>query len=256
MISHVLRRAKQIPSVDQVVLATDFDSIGPLPEIGQDHKVTVYPSHPEPLARYVDVVRCMALADTDYVVRITGDCPGLDPEVSGRVVRLALDNDIPYAANVLEWPDGIDTECFTVGWLKLANEWAQDDEREHVTPWMRDASMWGCPEGTWELSGGPGRDYKWSVDTEEDLEYVRELYAALGKDWGYREALAVEPGAVCALCSEGVPHTQRSLTSIGGVRDYVVYDLHDQEVSGGVAPAECTAWQIVKRRAQAISPTS
>ena len=261
MIAHVLRRAKQIPGVDEVWLATDRDSDSVLSGIAHEQDCSTYYGDPEPLARYVGLVNdALDLADDDYIVRITGDCPGLDPEVSGEVIKIALKDNLPYACNLAEWPDGLDTQVFTVDLLRLCADPKRtrqtDERREHITPaletWM---NAWTYEED-WQLRGGPGRGWKWSVDTEEDLEYVRELYAACGKDFTWQQAVNVLPGALCPLCADGVPHTQRSLTSIGGARDYIVYDLHDCEVSGGVAPAECIAWQIAKRRAQVVSPTS
>jgi spore coat polysaccharide biosynthesis protein SpsF (cytidylyltransferase family) len=266
MISWVLQRAKQIPGVDQVVLAVPHEDHEVFRRL--DLKVEIEAlvcGSPEPLERYVYAASALLMEDSDYVVRITGDCPGLDPEVSGKVVRLALDNNLPYAANVLEWPDGLDTECFTVGMLRKWADAAYGQEsdmssaseaREHVTPWLRGEMRSYGLLGACELPGGPGRGWKWSVDDEEDLEYVRELYRALGPDWGYREALGVLPGALCPLCADGVPNPKRSLTSIGGPPTHVIEDLHEVEVSGGVSYAPCEAWQIAKRRSGHQGPPS
>ena len=78
MIAHVLRRAKRIISVDRVVLATDYASHGALSAADVIWAGDLFKGPDEPLARYVDVVERLRLRDEDYVVRITGDCPGLD----------------------------------------------------------------------------------------------------------------------------------------------------------------------------------
>ena len=133
MIAHVLRRVGQMETLTQPpVLATDswelVDKVTPW---------TGFIGHPEPLTRYVECVGELDLADEDYVVRITGDCPGLDPKVSDAVVRLAQMSGLPYASNVRDWPDGLDTEVFKVGWLRKADKGTGGNLREHVTQFMR-----------------------------------------------------------------------------------------------------------------------
>ena len=78
----------------------------------------------------------------DIVVRITGDCPIIDPTVVDSVVELLINNDLDYASNVEPptYPDGLDVEAFLFSALERAHTKATNDfEREHVTPYIRDS---------------------------------------------------------------------------------------------------------------------
>ena len=75
----------------------------------------------------------------DYVVRLTSDCPLIDPAVIDAVIQKCLESGCDYVSNVLEptFPDGIDTEVFRFPALKRAYEEATlKSEREHVTPYL------------------------------------------------------------------------------------------------------------------------
>ena len=75
----------------------------------------------------------------DVVVRVTGDCPLLDPVVSGEVIALLSGSSYQYASNVhpRRFPRGLDTEAFTVGALRAAADEADHpSDREHVTPYL------------------------------------------------------------------------------------------------------------------------
>jgi spore coat polysaccharide biosynthesis protein SpsF len=130
------------------------------------------------------------------VVRITSDCPLVDPGVIDLVVdRLLETGPADYASNTLEprtYPRGLDVEAFT--YETLVRAWKKDDEpgsREHVTPYVyRHPEVFRLVRVALErdLSG-----HRWTVDTAEDLELVRLLYANLpetGFDWSDVLALA------------------------------------------------------------------
>lgn len=75
-----------------------------------------------------------------WVVRVTSDCPLIDPELVDAVVKFAKVNDVDYASNILmeRFPDGQDIEVFKFEALEKA--WKEADllsEREHVTPYLR-----------------------------------------------------------------------------------------------------------------------
>lgn len=124
----------------------------------------------------------------DAVMRVTGDCPLIDPEVCSRVLKIFNSEHYDYVANDLfpSFPDGLGCEIFTRAALEEAHRWAKvsnQTDREHVTPWIK--------RGT-NLMGGrrycglnlrcsiPGvEDLKFSVDTQEDLERARAVDALL-----------------------------------------------------------------------------
>ena len=132
-----------------------------------------------------DVLARFAIAakaeKADVVVRLTADCPLLDPAVCAQVVQLLKRSGADYAGNVdpASWPDGLDCEVFTVAALNAAAaEAIRPTEREHVTPFIRHrrhrytTQNLGC-----SLPGLVAE--RWSLDTPEDLEFLRAVTAKL-----------------------------------------------------------------------------
>jgi spore coat polysaccharide biosynthesis protein SpsF len=136
----------------------------------------------------------------DVIVRITADCPLIDPEVTDRVVRAYLSRRPDYASNTLvrTWPRGLDTEVMTAAALaRAAREATEPYQRAHVTPYL-----YQHPQ-RFRLLAVRDRDdaseHRWTVDTPEDLEFVRNVYDRLGRDcvFSWRDALGLladEPG--------------------------------------------------------------
>lgn len=191
MIQHVMERVMAAKEVDEVVLATTGnieDDV--LVELAKD-KWWVYQGEPvDVLARFHGAAECH---DADVIVRITGDCPLIDPWVideavkgwrhmGSLVVTTSPTEPTPY-------PDGMDVEVFDMALLEWA--WKESTEREHVTAWMRH----NCPiPGPFMVAvrGQPPNfsfdTRKLSVDTMEDLEFVREIHKALGPEiFGIKE---------------------------------------------------------------------
>lgn len=116
---------------------------------------------------------------SDYIVRITGDCPLIPSYVISRHVQLAIMNDLDYVSNV--WPeyrvsfDGQDCEVISRRVLDWLNVEAQGTDREHCTTLFRKSEpRWariGHVVGHIDL-----KDLKLSLDTKEDLELIREHY--------------------------------------------------------------------------------
>ncbi len=151
-------------------------------------------SEPDVLSRFVGAAW---QAKADVVVRVTGDCPLIDPGVVDRVVNELTRNaaECDYASNVLTrtYPRGLDTEAFF--WdtlLRMDRLGRSTDAREHVTLGPRSH----CPHlfltRSVEDSTNNG-DLRWTVDTPQDLEMVRALAAGVGLEKqfvGYTEILA------------------------------------------------------------------
>ena len=176
MLDHVLERALCIPHVDQVVLATtDHDRDDPLCDVASARDVLVVrrPDENDVIARFMLAAQG---ARADHVVRITGDCPLLDPAVSGAVVEDHLRHGGRYTSNVgCGWPDGTDTEIFPRAALEYAHRNARGQhDRQHVTPYLR--AMLACRAVPMDAPDNvAGR--KWSVDTVEDFVRVRSSAA-------------------------------------------------------------------------------
>jgi spore coat polysaccharide biosynthesis protein SpsF len=196
MLAHVAERAAAIPGIAGVVLATTVSPADDALEAfaragGLDF---VRGSEEDVLDRF-----CLAARRTKAVavVRVTADCPLLDPVVSGQVLAnyVALRPNVDFVSNFHPptYPDGLDTEVFSVEALERAGREARlPSEREHVTPYLwntkgrfRVANV----EQAENLSG-----HRWTVDTQADLDFVREVFKALGPDAaraGMKEVLRV-----------------------------------------------------------------
>jgi spore coat polysaccharide biosynthesis protein SpsF len=127
------------------------------------------------------------------VVRITADCPLIDPEVVDNVVRALIERRADFACNVLprRYPRGLDTEVFTIE--ALEKTWRGSDQphqREHVTPLFYER-----PEMFHLASVREDQDfsrYRWTLDTPDDLRLIREIYSHFDNDhFGWRDVIAL-----------------------------------------------------------------
>lgn len=119
----------------------------------------------------------------DPVIRITSDCPLIDPAVSRAVLELFERGEADYASNTLErtFPRGLDTEVLSSETLAAAwHEASQPFEREHVTPYIyRNPSRFRLRNLRNERDEGYRR---WTVDTPADLAFARAVYERLEAD--------------------------------------------------------------------------
>ncbi|MBA3845738.1 MAG: glycosyltransferase family protein, partial [Planctomycetes bacterium] len=196
MVEHVLRRARLIPGIDAVVLATttraEDDALAARCAAGGWASV-----HRGPADDVLERYRLTAEAErADVVVRVTADCPLLSPAVSGMVVHRLLDagGALDYVTNTRtrSFPRGLDTEAFTMAALRAAAaEAVSPDEREHVTPfiWLR-PQRFRIAEvvDTRDRSG-----LRWTVDAPADFTLASRLHEELRgrEDFEYGDVLAV-----------------------------------------------------------------
>jgi spore coat polysaccharide biosynthesis protein SpsF len=150
-----------------------------LASLAKSEKLAVYRgSENDVLDRYYQTAKELRVK---HVVRITSDCPLLDPRVTDLVVSHYLEGKYDYVSNVLvrRYPDGLDTEIFSFQALeKMWQEAKLPSEREHVTPYI-----YKHPD-LFKLSGvkKDGKDFswmRWTVDTPEDFEFVSKVFSEL-----------------------------------------------------------------------------
>jgi glutamate-1-semialdehyde 2,1-aminomutase len=172
----VTRAAGAIPGVDDVIVATtDGTSDDIVEQWCLEHDVACHRgSENDVLTRFTDIVRAR---DPDIVLRLTADCPMLDPEVCGQVLALLRLSGADYATNTdpRRWPDGLDCEAICVDALLDADRTVTSpDDREHVLQFVRHAQSrykvvsLPCP------IPGVGSQ-RWTLDTQNDLEFLNEL---------------------------------------------------------------------------------
>jgi spore coat polysaccharide biosynthesis protein SpsF len=177
----MLERVQRARTLDGIVLATTTagrdDEIA---AIGRSRGVVVFRgSEDDVLGRYVGAA---AMAMAEVVVRLTADCPLLDPAVIDRVVMAhrareppadLVTNAPPFGRT---YPDGMDVEVFTSEALVRAGAMACDaGDREHVTRRFHRAPF---QVGVVDLDP-PAGDVRITVDYAEDLELVRAIFEDL-----------------------------------------------------------------------------
>ncbi|WP_431165297.1 cytidylyltransferase domain-containing protein [Tenacibaculum halocynthiae] len=130
----------------------------------------------------------------DYIVRVTSDCPLLDPQLIDTVIKTTVDKKVDYCSNVQEetFPDGQDIEVFTYKALELAWKNAKlISEREHVTPYIRNNSSFFNQElftaYNYTSSHLKYKNVRMTVDEPKDYEVVSSLINSLGIDKGWKE---------------------------------------------------------------------
>jgi spore coat polysaccharide biosynthesis protein SpsF len=128
----------------------------------------------------------------DVIVRITSDCPLIDPELIDAVVRALQEQAVDYATNALvgTYPRGLDVEVFNLEALVRAAKCAtQAYERTHVTPYIyENPGLFNIVSVSAEENYSA---FRWTLDTMEDLEMIRAIYGHFAKrdDFGWREVL-------------------------------------------------------------------
>lgn len=178
MLWHVIERVKRAKLVDRVVVATSIAAADDAIEhMCRENGVFCYRgSEDDVLDRFYHA----ALAEKPAkVVRITADCPLIDPEVIDRVVKRFERGDLDYASNTMvrSYPDGLDTEVFSFSALERAwHEATKTSEREHVTPYMRSDKF--RTANVENDSTSLYQHYRWTVDESADLEFIRAVYKA------------------------------------------------------------------------------
>ncbi|OYR76204.1 hypothetical protein DJ84_22725 [Halorubrum ezzemoulense] len=129
--------------------------------------------------------RAACSANADVIVRITGDCPLIDPETIDTVVREVTNGDIQYAANIFErtFPRGLDVEAFTFESFELVHEEATEPHHcEHVTPYYREqedlfSTKSVTSEDVFDEPQFQRRgDLRLTLDEADDYELLRTIY--------------------------------------------------------------------------------
>lgn len=187
MLARVVDRAGRAMTLSQVIVATTTDpGDQAVVELCQARGYPFFRGHPtDVLDRYYHAA---SEFKAEVIVRLTADCPLIDPDVIDDTVEAFLEADPPvdFATNRYiddrTFPVGLDAEVCTASALQQAWQHAdQPHQREHVMPYLYEV------EGrfrTLHVRTSPSYgSLRWTVDTPEDLEFVRGVYAALsGRD--------------------------------------------------------------------------
>lgn len=193
MIELLLSRLLKAKSIDQIVLATSVDPRNdPLCEHVQKLGfLCVRGSENDVLDRYMLAAKA---SHADVVIRITGDCPLVDPAlVDYAILNFTLSN-VDYLSNCspATYPDGLDIEVFS--YCALEDSWKKANrpfDREHVTPYLRESGEYKTSgfENNENLSG-----LRWTVDEPEDFIVIQNVFKHFfpRTDFSWQEVLKLQ----------------------------------------------------------------
>ena len=181
MIEVLLARLACAKEVNEFMVATSVD---PRNQFLADHVDTLgfkcyRGSEDDVLDRYLQAARS---ANADVLVRITGDCPLVDPVLVDEVIRRFKAANVDYYNNTAPptFPDGLDIEVFTLAALeKAAQETSKPFDHEHVTPYLRESGRFtqGGMQHHEDLS-----NFRWTVDEPADYDVVSKVFAHFAPD--------------------------------------------------------------------------
>lgn len=178
VLEHLLARLRRSTMLDEVVLAVpDTRENDPLGRFGEGIALRVVRgSEADVLDRVLHAART---ANAAVVVRVTGDCPLVEPTLVDRLVRRLLAENLDWIATGTTFPDGFDVEVCTLAALERAGRDATAPyDREHVMPYVRrHEARHQVVERTRDLSGE-----RVTLDEPEDLEVIRAVYEHFGHD--------------------------------------------------------------------------
>ena len=181
MLFYVLQRLKRSKLINRIVIATTInpkDDI--IEEFCNEYAVACYRgSEDDVLDRYYQTAK---LYKADIIIRITSDCPLIDPQIVDATIRLHIKDGNDYTSNSLEktFPRGFDTEALEFDALKKAKEQALEScDKEHVTMYFyKNPHLFklGCYKATGELNRPKLR---LTVDTIEDFTLIKNVFSKL-----------------------------------------------------------------------------
>lgn len=182
MLLREIERVKHSKLINRLIVAMSDDlTDDPLEELCKKNSIWYFRGN---LNDVLDRFYQAALTcHPDHIVRLTGDCPLIDPHLIDQLIRFYIDGNFDYASNALEptFPDGLDAEVFSFYALEKAWKEAKlPSQREHVTPFIYNKSglfRVGSFKGSHDRS-----KLRWTVDEPEDFVFVENIYQELYPD--------------------------------------------------------------------------
>ena len=210
MLQRVFVRTSRSATVSQTLFATTTDPSDDA--VAQYCEFSGIPfrrgSQFDVLDRYYQAAK---QAKADYVVRITADCPVIDPGLIDDVVNTLLEDEYDFVCNRLPppwhrtYPIGLDVEACTFKILTKAWKEAKEPQhREHAMPYFYESVELTTVNRQLQTGVSPRGfrvamlnhitdfgDYRWTVDTPEDLEFIRQVYSRFDgrDDFTWKEVL-------------------------------------------------------------------
>lgn len=194
VIQHVIERIGQSKEIDEIVIATTkLTQDDVIAKEAEKNGVKCFRgSEEDVLSRYYYAAEKYEI---ETVVRVTSDCPLIDPFITDSIIKCFKDNQFDIVTNASSdlktrtYPRGLDTEVFSFSVLEDAFNYAKKTyQREHVTPYIYEISK---KIHNYKASEDYSK-YRWTLDTYEDFELIKTIYAKLYRgqhDFYYKDIL-------------------------------------------------------------------
>lgn len=192
----VVDRVMRARTLDGVVVATgEMAENDPVAALAATKGAIVFRGHDtDVLDRYL---RAAQHVGADLCVRITADCPFVDPALIDEAVRLFRSGNYDYVSNVMQrsYPDGMDVEVFSRAALERAHRECSDARmREHVTPYLKTGHYSHLPSGDFRIGhlrqAADFSHLRWTLDSAEDLEFFRAVLPLMPETFGWQDVVA------------------------------------------------------------------
>ena len=182
MLWHIIDRLKFSKKIDRIIIATtvkEDDKV--IVKLSKEIGIDAFSGSPEDvLDRYY---QSASFFNVKHIIRITADCPLIDPVIVDETVDYYQKKNCDYVSNTINpsYPDGLDTEIFSFETLERAwGEAVTPSEREHVTPYIYNHSE---IFKIYNYANDVDRSHmRWVVDEAADYKFIAEVYKRL-----YRE---------------------------------------------------------------------
>lgn len=178
LLSYQIERMKQINLIDEIIIATTPNQNEAIIKLCNNEKINYFVgSESDVLERYYHAAKKYK---ADIVVRMTSDCPLIDPQIVDQILLMYRNGKYDYVSNTIQrtFPRGMDAEVFSFESLERAyNEAQLEYEREHVTPYLYlnkdkfEIGQFIQPDDTNEI--------RLTVDTPEDFELIKRIFEAI-----------------------------------------------------------------------------
>lgn len=181
VLEHVVNRVKKSRYIDEVFVATTIDKkdLAILQLCSAKHMRVFCGAEEDVLDRFYQLAK---LLHPNHIVRITSDCPVIDPKIIDLIIETHLKLNSDYTSNTIidSYPDGLDTEVFSFSVLeKCWKEAKLISEREHVTPYIKKHPKLFLLHSI--VSDINYADKRWTIDTESDYEFLKSIFKILYK---------------------------------------------------------------------------
>ena len=178
----IIKRLKRIDSIKEIIVATTIrDEDNAIEDLVKKLGEKIYRGSTDNVLSRFYYASLELKSET--IIRITADCPFVDPEVITKMIRLFKENNVDYLSNTMEvtFPDGLDVEIFPKKSLKDAFLNCEDKQmREHVTPWLIQSKT--------HTKYSFKNDYDYSslrltIDEPEDLKVINSIIKQFPNDY-------------------------------------------------------------------------